>query len=75
MLLAACSTSSVVPVTRTPDPSLLRECVDPILANPDTATDNDFAADMLNLAQAYEACKQQNHSIIQFEQAAPHAPR
>lgn len=64
----------MVPVTRTPDPSLLKECVDPALSDPDTATDNDFAADLLSLANAYEACKQQNHSIIQFEQAG-HAAR
>lgn len=67
-LLAGCAGSSPIPVDRTPDAELLRECLDPILSNPDTATDNDFAADMLHLAQAYEACKERHHNLIQFEQ-------
>ena len=68
-LLGACTTSSVVPVTRTPDPSLLKACVDPVLSDPDTATDNDFAADMTALAQAYVACKARHNALVQFEQA------
>ena len=68
-LLAACATPSVVPVSRRPDPSLLQPCVDPVLSDPETASDNDFGADMVRLNEAYLACKARHQSLIDFEKA------
>lgn len=59
----------MVPVSRHPDAGLLEPCVDPVLSNPDTATDNDFAADQVRLADAYLACKVRHQKLIDFEKA------
>lgn len=69
--LAACTSSSVIPVARHPDPSLLLPCDPPVLSDPETATDNDFAADMLRLGEAYVACSARHDSLVKFEKAQP----
>lgn len=67
-LLTACANSSSVPVARKPDASLLLPCQDPTLvADPDTATDNDVAAERIRVGQAYLACKQRHADLVTFE--------
>ena len=67
MLLAACTSFSTVPVPRQPDASLLLPCRDPALvADPDTATDNDVAAERIRVAEAYLACKQRHADLVTF---------
>jgi hypothetical protein len=67
-----------VPVQRSPDPSLLLPCVDPlILANPDDpgpAFDNAFAGDAIRTRQAYEECKQRQADLVKFEVGGGAAP-
>ena len=70
LLLAACASSSPVPLSRQPDPSLLMPCVDPVLAeNPDGASDNDIAAERIRVAQAYLACKGRHDDLVVFVKA------
>jgi hypothetical protein len=58
-------------VSRTPDASLLLPCVDPVLvADPETASDNDIAAERLRVAQAYLACKRRHQDLVTFVQGA-----
>lgn len=72
LLLAACASSSPVPLNRQPDPSLLMPCVDPVLTpNPDAATDNDIAAERIRVAQAYLACKGRHEDLAAFVRARP----
>ena len=67
MLLAACTTYSAVPVPRQPDASLLLPCRDPALVpDPDSATDNDVAAERIRVAEAYLACKQRHADLVTF---------
>jgi hypothetical protein len=68
MLLAACSSSShPVPVSRQPDASLLLPCQDPALvADPETASDNDVAAERIRVAQAYLSCKRRHADLVTF---------
>ena len=67
MLLAACENSSVVPVQRQPDASLLLPCQDPALVDdPDTARDNDIAAERIRVAEAYLACKRRQGDLAAF---------
>jgi len=67
MLLAACTSSSTVPVPRRPDASLLLPCRDPeLVADPDTATDNDIAAERIRVAEAYLACRRRHADLVTF---------
>ena len=67
MLLAACTSFSAVPVPRQPDASLLLPCRDPeLVPDPDTATDNDIAAERIRVAQAYLACRQRHADLVTF---------
>lgn len=60
-LLAGCVTFSASP---TPNAALLLACTDPVLAaDPETATDNDMASDMLALGLAYKNCKQRHGDL------------
>jgi hypothetical protein len=57
-----------VPVPRHPDASLLLPCVDPVLVeDPDTASDNDVAAERIRVAEAYLACKRRHADLVTFE--------
>jgi hypothetical protein len=50
-----------------PDPSLLEPCVDPeLVGDPDTASDNDIAAERIRVAEAYIACKQKQADMAAF---------
>jgi hypothetical protein len=70
MLLAACTSSSAVPVSRQPDASLLLPCRDPVLVeDPDTASDNDVAAERIRVAEAYLACRQRHADLVTFVKA------
>ena len=74
MLVAACNPYSgeavPVPVARRPDPSLLLPCVDPVLVyDPDTASDNDVAAERIRVMEAYLACKQRQADLAAFVRA------
>jgi hypothetical protein len=67
MLLAACASSSTVPASRQPDASLLLPCQDPALvADPDSATDNEVAAERIRVAEAYLACRQRHADLVTF---------
>ena len=67
MLLAACTSFSAVPVARQPDASLLLPCRDPALVpDPETATDNDIAAERIRVAEAYLACKRRHADLVTF---------
>lgn len=67
MLLTACTSYSSIPVSRQPDASLLLPCVDPALvADPDTASDNDIAIERVKVAEAYLACKQRQADLATF---------
>ena len=55
LLPTACD-SSFQAVNPTIDASLLRPCVDPLLA-PANASDNELAAERLRMAKAYLDCK------------------
>jgi len=70
MLLTACASSSTVPVARMPDASLLLPCQDPqLVGDPDTATDNEVAAERIRVAEAYLACKRRHADLTTFVQA------
>lgn len=50
-----------------PDASLLLPCQDPqLVADPDTATDNDVAAERIHVAEAYLACKRHHAALVTF---------
>ena len=50
-----------------PDTSLLLPCQDPQLVDdPETATDNDIAAERIRVAEAYLACKQRHADLATF---------
>lgn len=67
ILLAGCTSYSAVPVSRQPDASLLLPCRDPALVpDPETATDNDVAAERIRVAEAYLACKQRHADLVIF---------
>lgn len=67
MLLAGCTSSSTVPVARQPDASLLLPCQDPALVDdPDSATDNEVAAERIRVAEAYLACKRRHADLVTF---------
>ena len=67
MLLAACTSFSSVPVSRQPDASLLLPCADPeLVRDPETATDNEVAAERIRVAEAYLACKQRHADLVAF---------
>ncbi|UYN96573.1 MAG: hypothetical protein KIT25_06470 [Enhydrobacter sp.] len=52
---------------RRPDASLLQPCADPVLVgDPDSASDNDIAAERLRVAQAYLACKRRHGDLVVF---------
>lgn len=75
MLLAACATSSSVPVARQPDASLLLPCQDPALVDdPDSATDNEVAAERIRVAEAYLACKQRHADLATFVKGVDRRP-
>lgn len=64
--------ASPVPLSRQPDPSLLMPCGDPVrVENPDTASDNDIAAERIRVAQAYLACKGRHDDLSAFVRAQP----
>ena len=72
MLLTACANSSAVPVARRPDASLLLPCQDPALVDdPDSATDNDVAAERIRVAEAYLACRRRHADLVTFVKAGP----
>lgn len=47
----------------TPSAALLLPCADPVLPDPDTATDNQFAAGYLALGKAYVDCKRRHEDL------------
>jgi hypothetical protein len=50
-----------------PDASLLLPCRDPVLVDdPDTASDNDVAAERIRVAEAYLACKRRQADLVTF---------
>jgi hypothetical protein len=54
-------------VSRQPDAGLLLPCQDPALvADPETATDNEVAAERIRVAEAYLACKQRHADLVTF---------
>jgi hypothetical protein len=54
-------------VDRQPDASLLLSCQDPALvADPETATDNEVAAERIRVAEAYLACKRRHADLATF---------
>ena len=56
-----------MPVPRQPDASLLLPCQDPdLIPDPDTATDNDVAAERIRVAEAYLACRQRHADLVEF---------
>lgn len=56
-----------MPVDRRPDASLLQPCADPVLvADSETASDNDIAAERLRVAEAYLACKRRHADLAAF---------
>ena len=66
LLLTACG-RSLVAVPRLPDPSLLEPCSDPLLLDdPETASDNEIAAERLRVAAAYLACKRRQQDLAAF---------
>ncbi len=70
MLLAACTSYSAVPVDRRPAASLLLACVDPVLvADPETASDNEVAAERIRVGEAYLACKRRHADLVTFVSA------
>lgn len=57
----------MVPVSRQPDASLLLPCRDPALVpDPETASDNDIAAERIRVAEAYLACKRRHADLVTF---------
>lgn len=62
LLVTGCGSSSVVPVKRTPDPSLLLPCADPVLA-PIAGSDNEIAAERLRVARAYLDCRARHGAL------------
>jgi hypothetical protein len=72
MLCAGCARLSL-PVVVTPKPSeaLLLPCRDPMLPDPETATDNQVGAALLDLAKAYADCKQRHASLATFVRGKP----
>ncbi len=54
-------------MARQADPSLLLPCSDPeLIADPDSASDNEIAAERIRVAEAYVACKQKQASLAAF---------
>lgn len=52
---------------RQPDASLLLPCTDPTLVDdPETATDNEVAAERIRVAEAYLACKRRHADLVTF---------
>ena len=53
-----------------PDASLLLPCQDPqLVGDPDTATDNEVAAERIRVAEAYLACKRLHADLATFVKA------
>ncbi|MBS0524306.1 MAG: hypothetical protein JSS04_11805 [Proteobacteria bacterium] len=64
-----------MPVARRPDASLLLPCRDPALVDdPETATDNEVAAERIRVAAAYLACKQRHADLVTFVKAGDRQP-
>lgn len=63
MPLTACG-HVMVAAPRSPDAGLLAPCDDPVLST--GSTDNDFAADLILLDEAYQACKQRQANLAKF---------
>ena len=64
-----------MPVDRQPDASLLLPCRDPApVADPDTATDNEVAAERIRVAEAYLACKRRHQDLVTFVTGAGGQP-
>ena len=54
-----------------PDASLLLPCQDPqLVADPDSATDNEVAAERIRVAEAYLTCKRRHADLVTFVKAA-----
>ncbi len=67
LLLTACDLSSPVVVKPQPGAALLLPCVDPpLVANPDTASDNDIALERVRMAEAYLACKEKQAGLAKW---------
>lgn len=67
MLLTACASYSTKLVDRQPDASLMLPCQDPrLVPDPDTATDNDVAAERIRVAEAYLTCKRKHADLATF---------
>ena len=63
-------------MARQPDASLLLPCQDPALVDdPDTASDNEVAAERIRVAEAYLACKQRHADLATFVKAGQPAVR
>ena len=55
-----------------PDASLLLPCQDPALVDdPDSATDNEVAAERIRVAEAYLACRRRHADLVTFVKAGP----
>ena len=54
-------------MARQPDAGLLLPCQDPALVDdPDSATDNEVAAERIRVAEAYLACKRRYADLVTF---------
>jgi hypothetical protein len=62
-------------VARRPDASLLLPCQDPALADdPDSATDNEIAAERIRVAEAYLACRRRHADLVTFVKGGDRRP-
>ena len=63
-------------MARQPDASLLLPCQDPQLVDdPETATDNEVAAERIRVAEAYLACKRRHADLVNFVKGGDLAAR
>ena len=54
-------------MARQPDASLLLPCRDPqLVPDPETASDNEVAAERIRVAEAYLACRQRHADLVTF---------
>ena len=64
-LCAGCA-PSLMAVNPTPNAALLLPCIPPRLTDPETATDNDVALEMIELAKAYADCERRQADLAKW---------
>jgi hypothetical protein len=68
--LAACGTSSLVPVDRQPSAALLLPCTDPeLVPDPESASAEQINVERINVARAYADCRQKHGDLATFVKA------